>query len=71
MRDLNNRKARNILELKVNEIVADAVKGVILLEALNSPSPRSSSFTNLAVREESTDSFFRLLDSPGRNAEMP
>jgi hypothetical protein len=39
-------------------------------ETLNSPSPRFSSFT-VPVGEGSTDSFFKLLDSPGRNAEMP
>jgi hypothetical protein len=71
MRDLGNREARNILELKINEIIADAAREIILPGALNSPSPRSFSFTNLAVREGSTDSFLRFLDSFGRSAEMP
>jgi hypothetical protein len=70
MRDLNNRKTRNIFELKMNEIVADTVKRIILLKALNSPSPRSFSFTNLIIKERFTDPFFRLLNSFNKSAEM-
>jgi hypothetical protein len=71
IRNLNNRKARNILELKIDEIVADAAKRVILLEILNSFSPRSFSFINLIMGKGSTNSFFKLLDSPSKNVEMP
>jgi hypothetical protein len=70
MRNLNNRKTRNILELKINEIIADTVKRIILLETLNSPSPRSSSFTNLAIKKRFTNPFFKLLNSLNRNAEI-
>jgi hypothetical protein len=38
--------------------------------ALNFPSPRSVFFTVPVEREESTDPFFRLLDSPGKSAEI-
>jgi hypothetical protein len=54
----------------VNEIVIDAVKRIISLGALNFPSPRFFFFINLAMREGFTDSFFRLLDSFNRNAEV-
>jgi hypothetical protein len=70
MRDLNNRKARNILELKMDKIIVDAVKGVILLRVLNFPSPRLSFFINLAVGKGFTNLFFRLLDSFSKNAKM-
>jgi hypothetical protein len=70
MRDLNNRKARNILKLEMDKMAADTVKGVILLKALNFFSPRSSSFTNLVIGERSTDPFFKFLDFSDRNAEM-
>jgi hypothetical protein len=39
IRNLGDRKARNILKLKMNEIIVDMVKKIILLEALNSFSP--------------------------------
>jgi hypothetical protein len=42
-----------------------------LPEALNSPLPRSASFTALVEKEGSTDPFFKLLDSPSKNTEMP
>jgi hypothetical protein len=70
MRDLNNRKTRNILKLKVDEMIADAVKRIILLKALNFFSPRFFSFTNLVIGKRSTNPFFRLLNSPDRSVEM-
>jgi hypothetical protein len=70
MRDLNNRETRNILELKIDKIVADAAKGIILLRALNSLSPRFFSFTNLAVGKRFIDFFLKLLNSLSKNAEM-
>jgi hypothetical protein len=39
--------------------------------ALNSPSPRSASFTIPVKGERSTDPFLRLLDSPNKNAKVP
>jgi hypothetical protein len=71
MRNLDNRKARNILELEVDEIVADAAEGVISLRALNFFSPRPSSFINLIVGEGFTNLFFGLLNSSGKSAEVP
>ena len=41
------------------------------IKILNSLSPRSTSFTIPAVRERFINPFFRLLDSPNRNVEMP
>jgi hypothetical protein len=54
LRDLGNRENRNILELKIDEIIINNLfkilqEGVILLKALNSLSPRSSSFLNPAL----------------------
>jgi hypothetical protein len=53
LRDLGNREDRNILELKINEIMISDLpeilqKKIILLEILNSPSPRFSFFFNPA-----------------------
>jgi tRNA(Ile)-lysidine synthase TilS/MesJ len=64
LRDLGNREDRNILELKINKIIISDLPEisqdrVILLETLNSPSPRFSSFLNPA-----------LLDSPNRNVKV-
>jgi hypothetical protein len=70
MRDLNNREARNILEFKMNKIVADTAERIILLETLNFPSPRFSSFTNLIMEEGFINPFFRLLNSFGKNVEI-
>jgi hypothetical protein len=70
MRNLDNRKARNILELEMDEIIINAVKRVILLKALNSFSPRFFSFINLIVGEGFINPFFRFLDSSGKSAEM-
>ena len=67
LRDLSSRKDRNILELKINEILSD--RQLFTLRALNFPSPRSSSFT-VPVGERFTDPFFKLLDSFDRNVEM-
>jgi hypothetical protein len=51
---------KNILNLEMNELAADAVKKVnILLEALNSPLPRFFSFFNPA-----------LLGSPNKTAKI-
>jgi tRNA(Ile)-lysidine synthase TilS/MesJ len=54
LRDLGNRKDRNILELKIDEMMISNLpkilqKGIILLKALNSLSPRSFSFFNPAL----------------------
>jgi hypothetical protein len=38
--------------------------------ALNSFSPRSSSFTVPVMRERFINPFFRLLDSPNKSVEM-
>jgi len=70
MRDLGNREARNILELEVDEIVANAAERVVLLRALNFFSPRSSSFTNLFMGERITDLFFKFLDSSDKSVKM-
>jgi hypothetical protein len=70
IRNLNNYKARNILKLKVNKIIIDTTKKIILLKTLNSPSPRSFSFTDLTVKEKFTNLFFKLLNSFNKNVEM-
>jgi hypothetical protein len=73
---LRRRENQNILELEVDEMLTDSItvmeglemdefvatiiEGIILLRALNSPSPRFSSFLNPA-----------LLGFPGRSVEMP
>jgi hypothetical protein len=75
MRDLGDREAQNIFELEIDEIMADnAVKGngqLPVPKALNSLSPRPSSFTVPIGGEGFTDSFFRLLDFLSKSAEMP
>jgi hypothetical protein len=68
LRDLGNRKDRNILELEIDEILSN--KQLPALEALNSLSPRPFFFT-VPVGKRSTNPFFRLLNSFSRNAEMP
>jgi hypothetical protein len=76
MRDLSNREARNILELKVDEMIVESVKILekdrqfLALKALNSLSPRSFSFTVSIGREGSTNPFFKLLNSPDKNVEI-
>jgi hypothetical protein len=77
LRDLGSREDRNILELKMDkaivsdlpEILQEGNRQLPALKALNSPSPRPSSFT-VPFGEGSTNPFFKLLDSPGKNAEM-
>ena len=73
MRDLGSRKDRNIFKLEIDKIMADdIIKGngqFPVLKVLNSPSPRFSSFT-VSIGEGFTDLFFRLLDFPGRSAEV-
>jgi hypothetical protein len=64
LRDLNSRKNRNILKLEIDETIISNLpkisrKGVTSLKALNSPSPRFSSFINPA-----------LLGSPNRSVKM-
>jgi hypothetical protein len=82
LRELNRRKKQNIFKLEIDEIMADnvikvdrfitvAIKGIILLKALNSLSPRSSSFIDPAVKEGSINPFLKLLDFPDRSAEVP
>jgi hypothetical protein len=74
MRDLDNREARNIFKIKIDEIISDlpeVLRGeVILLKALNSFSSRFSSFTVLAEGEGFINPFFRLLDFSDRSAEV-
>jgi hypothetical protein len=41
-----------------------------ILKTLNSFSPRSSSFTILVKGKGSINPFLKLLDSPGKSAEM-
>jgi hypothetical protein len=67
LRDLSNREDRNILELEIDKILSD--RQFSILKALNSSSPRPSSFI-IPVKEGFTNSFLRLLDSPGKSAEM-
>jgi hypothetical protein len=76
LRDLDSRENRNILKLEIDKIMTEGIKILkrdrqfLTLKALNSPSPRPSSFTVSVEKERFTDPFFRLLDSPGKNAEM-
>jgi hypothetical protein len=47
LRDLEDREIKNILNLEMDKLAADITKGVdILLEILNSFSPRFFSFIN-------------------------
>jgi hypothetical protein len=41
-----------------------------ILKALNSPSPRPSSFTIFVGGKEFTNPFLGLLNSPGKNIEI-
>jgi hypothetical protein len=45
-RVLRNYKMRNIAELEINEIITKDIRVILFLKALNSLSPRSSSFLN-------------------------
>jgi hypothetical protein len=74
MRDLDNREARNILKIKMDEIVNDLLEvlrgKVILLRALNFLSPRFISFIAPVKGKGSINPFFKLLDSPGKSVKM-
>jgi hypothetical protein len=63
MRELGDRENQNILNLEMNEMVSNLSeilqKRIILLEALNFPSPRFFSFINPA-----------FLNFPDRSVEM-
>jgi hypothetical protein len=71
IRNLSNRKARNIFEFKIDKIIADTAEGIILLEILNSLSPRFFFFINLIVGKGFTNLFFRFLDFSGKSVEVP
>jgi hypothetical protein len=49
LRALKNCEMRNIAELEVDEMIAENIEIILFLEALNSSSPRSSSFFNSAL----------------------
>jgi tRNA(Ile)-lysidine synthase TilS/MesJ len=68
LRDLDSRENRNILELEINKMLSD--RQLFTLKILNSPSSRPFSFT-IPVEKEFTNPFLRLLDSFGRNTEIP
>jgi hypothetical protein len=74
LRELDRREKQNILKLKINEIMANrAVKEnrqLLTLKVLNSPSPRSFSFTVPVIGKGSTNPFLRLLNSLNKNAEI-
>jgi hypothetical protein len=67
LRDLGSRENRNILELEIDKILSD--RQFSILKALNSLSPRLSSFT-VSVGKKSTNSFLRLLNFPNKNAKI-
>jgi len=78
LKELGRREDQNILELEIDEMMDESGPGEIpdlpldfSSGALNSPSPRSVSFTAPVEGEGSTDPFLGLLDSPGRSAEVP
>jgi hypothetical protein len=56
--------------IEINGFVTITIKKIILLKALNSPSPRFSFFTVSVIKKESNNPFFRLLDSLSKNAEI-
>jgi hypothetical protein len=67
LKELGQREDQNILELEIDEMITeglpdplDGFEGVVSSGALNSPSPRSSSFLDPA-----------LLDSQNRNPVSP
>jgi hypothetical protein len=76
VRELNKRENQNILKLKLNKMVelesftVKNMRKVVLLKALNFPSPRSTSFITPVKREGSTNPFLKLLNSPSRNVEI-
>jgi hypothetical protein len=66
------------LKLEIDEIMDESGSGKIfnffpdfLPGALNSFSSRSASFIISVGKEEFINPFFRFLNSPGKNAEMP
>jgi hypothetical protein len=74
---LGKRKDQNILKLEIDEIMNESGPGEIpdlslnfLPGALNFFSSRSASFTAPIKGKGITNSFLKLLDSPGKNAEM-
>jgi hypothetical protein len=75
LRDLSNRKDRNIFKLEIDKIMADNTVEkngqLFILKALNFLSSRLFSFTVSVGGEESTDPFFKLLDFPGKNVKVP
>jgi hypothetical protein len=63
---------KNILDLKMDKLAAGIIERVsILLETLNFFSSRSASFTAPVREEGSINPFFKLLDSPDKNAKVP
>jgi hypothetical protein len=50
--------------------ISERNKQFFILKVLNFLSPRSFSFITLAKRERFINLFFRLLDSPDRNAKV-
>jgi hypothetical protein len=67
LRDLGSQKNRNILEFEIDEILSN--RQLLTLKALNSFSLRSFSFI-VPVGKRFINLFFRLLDFPGKSAEI-
>jgi hypothetical protein len=59
-----------IKDLEMNKFVTAIIKRIILSKFLNSPSFRFFFYIILVGKEKSTNSFFKLLDSFNRNAEV-
>jgi hypothetical protein len=74
LRELNRREKQNILKLEINEIMANGTvkrdKQLPALKVLNSPSPRSFSFTVPVIEEGFTNPFLKLLNFFDKNAKM-
>jgi hypothetical protein len=77
IKELSRREDQNILELEIDEMMTEDVEiserdGQFPISGtLNFFSFRSSSFTALVKGERSINLFFRFLNSPDRNAEVP
>jgi hypothetical protein len=56
---LKNRKIKNVLNLEMNELTADIIKGIVLLKIFNSFLPRAFSYFNPA-----------FLDSPNKSVKV-
>jgi hypothetical protein len=56
--------------IKVSRFITAATEGVILLKILNSLSLRFSSFIDPTIRKGLINPFFRLLNFPGKSAEI-